>query len=101
MTKPFGKAIEAEANRRHEQGETLRELAASYGLTHHQMDKLLQRYRTKLRRKAEGQPPKPIGRPRKDGYLGEPEIDRLKRENELLRRENAMIRDFLQDIGRK
>ena len=101
MSKHFGKAIEAEAHRKHREGVTVRELAKLYNLTFEQMDHLLQRYRAKLKRIEAGIPLGLIGRPPKSKVSTKTELQQLEAENHRLKREIEMIRDFLRDVGRR
>ena len=82
-------------------GKTQREIAEHFGLANkYVVKKLLERERIKARKLKAGILPRPKGRPRKDAkprdWVAEQayEIERLKRENKLLR-------DFLQLTGRK
>jgi len=101
MAKHFGKAIEAEAHRKHNEGVTVRELAKLYDLTFKQMEQLLTRYRAKLKRIEAGIPPGLIGRPFKSKASAKTELQQLEDENRRLKREIEMIRDFLRDVGRR
>lgn len=101
MTKHFGKAVEAEALRRHDEGVTVRELAELYNLTFKQMEQLLHRYRMKLRRIEEGTPLRLIGRPPNSKASAKTELQQLEDENRRLKKEIEMIRDFLRDVGRR
>ena len=51
---------------RHQQGESYREIAVSYGLEMKQVKKLMERQRRKERMQAAGYIPRPKGRPRKE-----------------------------------
>lgn len=82
-------------------GKTQREVAEHFGFKDKGVVKrLLERERRKERKTAAGIPPRPKGRPRKDGaprdIVAEQayEIQRLRMENELLR-------DFLRSVGRE
>lgn len=81
-------------------GKTKREIAEHLGLKQEQIKGFLKRHRRNERKIEAGIFPKVKGRPRKDApakdILTEQayEIERLKRENRLLR-------DFLQSVGRR
>ena len=61
---------------RHQQGESYREIAVSYGLEMKQVKKLMERQRRKERMQAAGYIPRPKGRPRK-----EPASEEVKQHN--------------------
>ena len=65
---------------RHNQGETYREIAASYGLEKKQIKKLMERQRRKERMLAAGYIPRPKGRPCK-----EPVSEETKQHNGLVK----------------
>ena len=74
------------------------EIAAELGLTTEQVKSCVWRYLKRKKAISYGNPPKPKGRPRKDGQS--PRQD-LQREVERLRMENKLLRDFLQSTERK
>ena len=83
---------------RHQQGESYREIAVSYGLEMKQVKKLMERQRRKERMLAAGYIPRPKGRPRK-----EPANEETKQHNELvkLRMQVELLRNFLFEAGRR
>ena len=92
--------IEGEIMSMREAGQTLREIAAHFGLEKRQLENLINRRNRRQRKMEAGIMPRPKGRPRKDATPKDTvteqayEINRLKMENKLLR-------DFLQLTGRK
>ena len=83
---------------RHNQGESYREIASSFGLEKKQLKKLMERQRRKERMLAAGYLPRPKGRPRK-----EPASEEVKQRNELvkLRMQVELLRNFLSEAGRR
>ena len=83
---------------RKERGETYREIAESYGLTHRQIKKLMERQRAKKRRVAAGDIVRPKGRPRKEAATQE-----VQQHNELIRLRMTvdLLRNFLSEVGRR
>ena len=83
---------------RHQQGESYREIAVSYGLEMKQVKKLMERQRRKERMQAAGYIPRPKGRPRK-----EPASEEINQRNELvkLRMQVELLRNFLSEAGRR
>ena len=83
---------------RHQQGESYREIAVSYGLEMKQVKKLMERQRRKERMQAAGYIPRPKGRPRK-----EPASGKINQHNELvkLRMQVELLRNFLSEAGRR
>ena len=83
---------------RHQQGESYREIAVSYGLEMKQVKKLMERQRRKERMQAAGYIPRPKGRPRK-----EPVSEEVNQHNELvkLRMQVELLRNFLSEAGRR
>ena len=83
---------------RHQQGESYREIAVSYGLEMKQVKKLMERQRRKERMQAAGYIPRPKGRPRK-----EPASEEINQHNELvkLRMQVELLRNFLSEAGRR
>lgn len=92
------KSIEPELLAMRAAGKTRREIAEHFGLEKEQIKNWVSRYNREESRQESGLPPKQRGRPRKSALTTEAEyqheIDRLKRENELLR-------DFLRLAGRR
>ncbi|WP_238317441.1 imidazolonepropionase [Faecalibacterium gallinarum] len=76
------------------------EIREKLGFTHKEMRGFLTRYNRKQRKLAEGIPPKPKGRPKKIA-LDPTSIEYYKAENERLKMENELLRDFLQFIERE
>ena len=74
------------------------EIAAELGLTTEQVKSCVWRYLKRQKVISYGNPPKPKGRPRKDG---QPPRQDLQKEVERLRMENKLLRDFLQSTERK
>ncbi len=83
---------------RHQQGESYREIAVSYGLEMKQVKKLMERQRRKERMQAAGYIPRPKGRPRKEAASEE-----VNQHNELvkLRMQVELLRNFLSEAGRR
>ena len=83
---------------RHQQGESYREIAVSYGLEMKQVKKLMERQRRKERMQAAGYIPRPKGRPRK-----EPASEEVIQHNELvkLQMQVELLRNFLSEAGRR
>ena len=83
---------------RHQQGESYREIAVSYGLEMKQVKKLMERQRRKERMQAAGYIPRPKGRPRKEAASKE-----VNQHNELvkLRMQVELLRNFLSEAGRR
>lgn len=83
---------------RHDQGESYREIATSYGMEKEQVKKLMERQRRKERMLAAGYIPRPKGRPGK-----EPASEEVKQRNELvkLRMQVELLRNFLSEAGRR
>lgn len=83
---------------RHDQGESYREIATSYGLEKEQVKKLMERQRRKERMLAAGYIPRPKGRPDKEAVSEEE-----KQRNELvrLRMQVELLRNFLSEAGRR
>ena len=79
-------------------GETNREIGASYGLSKRQVAQLINRQNRKERKIAAGYIPRPKGRPRKESASEE-----VKRSNEiaLLRMQVELLRNFLCEAGRR
>lgn len=92
------KAVEFEIQAMRAAGRTRKEIADELGLTKIQIKNWVSRYNRAQAEQAAGLPIKRRGRPRKKALVTEAEyqfeINRLKRENELLR-------DFLQLAGRR
>ena len=82
------------------QGMTLRQIGEKLGFTHKEMRGFLTRYNRKQRKLAAGIPSRPKGRPKKT-TLDPTSIDYYKAENERLKMENELLRDFLQSIERE
>ena len=74
------------------------EIAAELGLTTEQVKSCVWRHLKRKKAISYGNPPKPKGRPRKDG---QPPRQDLQKEVERLRMENRLLRDFLQSTERK
>ena len=74
------------------------EIAAELGLTTEQVKSCVWRHLERKKAISYGNPPKPKGRPRKDGR---PPKQDLQKEVERLRMENKLLRDFLQSTERK
>ena len=74
------------------------EIAAELGLTTEQVKSCVWRYLKRKKAISYGNPPKPKGRPRKDGR---PPKQDLQKEVERLRMEIKLLRDFLQSTERK
>lgn len=92
------KAIEAEIIEMRVAGKTRQEIADHFGLEKKQIKDWVNRYNREQARLAAGLAAKRRGRPPK----GMPEnIDEYKFENERLKMENKLLRDFLQFTGRK
>ena len=83
-----------------DQGMTLRQIGEKLGFTHKEMRGFLTRYNRKQRKLAEGIPPKPKGRPKKIA-LDPTSIEYYKAENERLKMENELLRDFLRSTERE
>ena len=83
---------------RHEEGETYREIAASYGLEKKQLQQLMARQRRKEKKIAAGYIIRPKGRPRKEMASEE-----VKRNNEIvqLRMQVELLQNFLYEAGRR
>ena len=83
---------------RHQQGESYREIAVSYGLEMKQVKKLMERQHRKKRMQAAGYIPRPKGRPRKEAASEE-----VNQHNELvkLRMQVELLRNFLSEAGRR
>ena len=73
------------------------EIAAELGLTTEQVKSCVWRYYKRKKEISFGRPPKPRGRPRKDG---QPPKQDLRKEIERLRMENKLLWDFLQSTER-
>lgn len=82
-------------------GKTQREVAEHFGFKDKGVVKrLLERERRKERKTAAGIPPRPKGRPRKDGAPRDIVAEQAY-EIQRLRMENKLLQDFLQFVGRK
>lgn len=83
---------------RHEEGETYREIAVSYGLEKKQLQQLMARQRRKENKIAAGYIIRPKGRPRKEMASEE-----VKRNNEIvqLRMQVELLQNFLYEAGRR
>ena len=92
------KLIEAGIVEMREAGKTRQEIADYFGLEKKQIINWVTRYNREQARIKAGKPPRPKGRPRKDG---QPPYQSEQREIERLRMENKLLRDFLQSIERK
>ncbi len=79
-------------------GETNREIGASLGLTKKQVEQLVNRENRRERFIAQGDVPRPKGRPRKM-----PENEEIQQNNELvkLRMQVELLRNFLLEVGRR
>ena len=73
------------------------EIAAELDLTTEQVKSCVWRYLKRKKAISYGNPPKPKGRPRKDGQAPKQDIQK---EIERLRMENKLLRDFLQSTER-
>lgn len=80
-----------------EEGYTHRDIAEKLGFTYEQVREFVHRHNRKQRQIAAGNLPKPKGRPRVRELTIEEE---LRKENERLRMENELLRDFLSEIER-
>ena len=80
-----------------ENGMVHSEIAAELGLTTGQVKSCVWRYLKRKKSISCGNPPKPKGRPRKDGHAPKQDIQK---EIERLRMENKLLRDFLQSTER-
>ena len=101
MTRSYvkSKQLIKEVLEKQNEGKTYREIGELYGLSIKQITNLIYRHRSVIKETSEkGQPPKRRGRPRRSPLTSmsefECEINRLRMENELLR-------NFLQNIGRR
>ena len=83
-----------------DQGMTWREIGEKLGFSKSQMKQFNTRHNRKQRKLAAGIPSKPKGRPKKMA-LDPTSIDYYKAENEHLKMENELLRDFLQFIERE
>ena len=83
-----------------DQGMTWREIGEKLGFSKSQMKQFNTRHNRKQRKLAAGIPSKPKGRPKKM-VLDPTSIDYYKAENERLKMENELLRDFLQFIERE
>ena len=83
---------------RHEQGETYREIAISYGLEKKQLQQLMARQRRKERKIVAGYILRPKGRPRKDTSS---EVAKHNNEVVQLRMTVELLRNFLYEAGRR
>ena len=83
-----------------EEGMTLREIGETLGFSYKTIREFITRSNRRQRKLAAGIVPKPKGRPRK----AEPDkfsMEYCKAENESLKMENELLRDFLQSIERE
>ena len=92
------KAIEPELISMRQAGKTRQESADHFGLEKGQIKNWINRYNREQARLAAGLPPKRRGRPRKGEAKS---IEEYKCENERLKMENKLLRDFLRSTGRK
>lgn len=89
---------EEEIFRLKEKGYTHREIGEMLGFDQDQIKGVVKRHNRRQRRIAAGDPPSPKGRPRVRELTTEEE---LRKENERLRMENELLRDFLSEIGKE
>lgn len=84
--------------KRHERGETYREIGNSYGLSKKQVKELVHRENRKQRKIAAGYVLRPQGRPRKTG-----ENTEISKDNEIveLKMQVELLRNFLLEVGRR
>lgn len=91
-----------------EAGKSRQEIADTLGLTKVQIKNWINRYNRRQKKQAEGIPVLPKGRPRKDYALTEEnkveyykrQLRLAKSENNRLKMENELMRDFLSHIGK-
>lgn len=91
-----------------EAGKSRQEIADTLGLTKVQIKNWINRYNRRQKKQAEGIPVLPKGRPRKDYALTEEnkveyykrQLRLAKSENNRLKMENELMRDFLSHTGK-
>lgn len=92
------KVLESEILAMREAGKTQQEIAGVLGLQKEQIKEFMNRYHRRQRNLSIGILPQAKGRPRKATHLTS--VQQTK-EVERLRMENALLRDFLQLLGRR
>ena len=83
-----------------EEGMTLREIGETLGFSYKTIREFITRSNRRQRKLAAGIVPKPKGRPRKAG-TDKFSMEYYKAENERLKMENELLRDFLKSIERE
>ena len=84
-----------EINKKHKNGSSLRELSIEYEKPFKTIKNMIARENNKKRRRESGQLPKPRG------HKAAVTLQEYKYENNRLRMENELLRDFLRLIGRR
>lgn len=90
--------LSEEVYRRKAGGETNREIAESYGLELEQIRSLVKRQNNKAKRIANGNVPRPQGRPRKNSADVETQSNNELKE---LRMQVELLQNFLSEAGRR